>query len=114
MTNEAIKNLDEATDAMSSHEIMKWLNDVERDRFVKLQETFESSGWRLLREYAHAQVAMNGIAGANAKTWEENRVAFGTRQAWDAVARLEDEFMNAFELSASEAKASATESTLED
>jgi ethanolamine ammonia-lyase small subunit len=114
MTNEAIKNLEEASDAMSTHEIMKWLNDAERDRFVKLQETFESDGWKILREYAQAQVAMNGIAGANAKTWEENRVAYGTRSAWDSVSRLEDEFMNAFELSAREAQQSQAESIQED
>jgi hypothetical protein len=81
---------------MSSHEIMKWLGDAERQRFVAFQELFESDGWRLFKDFAAAKVTERLVAGANAKTWEENRLALGARIAWDEVARADNEFMNSF------------------
>jgi hypothetical protein len=88
---------DEETIEMSSQEVMAWLGDAERDRFVKFQGLFEADGWRLYREFALAKVFEHSVTGANAKTWEENRVAFGARRAWDDVAASADEFMKSFE-----------------
>lgn len=91
---------DEATAAMPTHELMAWLSDVERDRFVKLQETFETDGWRLVVEYARGKVVQHGVDGSNAATWEKTNEHRGARAAWDQVAHLADEFMNAFEQAA--------------
>ena len=44
-------------EVMSTHELMSWLTDVERDRFVKFQELFETPGWELLVQQAQAQVS---------------------------------------------------------
>lgn len=106
MTNEALKaaSPDAVDTAMPTHELMSWLGDAERDRFVKLQETFESAGWKLIVEYANAKTLQHGVDGANAQTWDkcvENR---GARYAWQQVMQLHDEFMNAFENAAREAQ----------
>lgn len=107
MTNEALAG--KAEDRMPTHEIMAWLPDQERDRFVKLQETFETAGWKLIEEYALAKVSHHGVAGANASTWEESRKNLGARLAWDEVTRMADEFMTAFENAAQAARESSEE-----
>lgn len=105
MTNEVLVGLNsDAPAAMPTHELMSWLDDAERDRFVKFQETFESSGWRLIVEYATAKVVQHGIDGANATTWEKVLENRGARQAWDQVSKLADEFMTAFEQMAEASK----------
>ncbi len=88
---------DEENVEMSSHEVMMWLSDVETARYVAFQELFETDGWKLFKEYAQAKVTEFGVAGANAQTWEANRVALGARVAWDEVAKAADSFMNSFE-----------------
>ena len=76
---------------------MKWLGDEERDRFVKFQELFETAGWQLLSEFSHAKVTERMVAGANAKSWEENRLALGQRLAWAEIANAAQTFMSSFE-----------------
>lgn len=115
MTNEALKAaLDAVSDEMPTHELMSWLNDVERDRFVKLQETFETPGWKLIVEYANAQVIQHGIAGANAASWDDCLLHRGERVAWDRVAKLDTEFMNAFHLAAQEAQQRSADEVMEE
>jgi hypothetical protein len=101
--------MDEENVGMSSHEVMMWLDDVERDRFVKFQELFESDGWRLLKNIAVAKVTEHGVLGANAKTWEDNRVALGARTAWEDVANASDTFMSSFEQVALQNKEAAAD-----
>lgn len=83
---------------LSSQEIMLHINDEQRDRFVKLQETFESSGWRLVKEWCDMKAVEAGYNGANAKSWEDNREQYGRRDAWKQASELADTFMNEFEL----------------
>lgn len=98
MSNEALVGLNtDAPAAMPTHELMSWLDDKERDRFVKFQETFETAGWRLIVEFANAKVVQHGVDGANAPSWEKVLENRGSRQAWEQVAKLADEFMMAFE-----------------
>lgn len=94
---------------MPTHELMAYLSDEERDRFVKLQETFETDGWRLIVAYANQKVVYHGVEGSNASSWEKVNENRGAREAWNQVARLADEFMNAFEAAAQSAKAEAAD-----
>jgi hypothetical protein len=101
---------DEAEDVkMPTHELMAYLNDMERDRFVKLQETFETDGWRLLSQYANEKVIYHGVQGSNATSWEKVNEHRGARETWRQVARWADEFMNAFEAAALLAKTEAAD-----
>lgn len=111
MTNEILVGLGpDAPAAMPTHELMSWLDDAERDRFVKFQETFESAGWRLIIEYCNAKVVQHGVDGANATTWEKVLENRGARLAWDQVSKLADEFMAAFEQMAEANKLDASQS----
>lgn len=91
---------DETRAELPLNEMMSFLSDAERDRFVKLQETFESDGWRLIVDYANAKAVQHGIDGSNAASWDKCLENRGARFAWDQVSKLADEFMNAFYASA--------------
>lgn len=109
MGNDALVGLNaDAPAAMPTHELMSWLDDAERDRFVKFQETFETAGWRLITEYANAKIVQHGVDGANASTWEQVLENRGSRKAWEQVAKLADEFMTAFENMAEANKSEAS------
>ena len=116
MSNEALTAALEPADetAMTTQEIMAYLGDAERDRFVLLQETFESAGWRLVVDHAVAMSNFEAINGANAKTWEDCVGARGRREAWVTIARLADQFMSAFEHAAASAKSEAETASTED
>jgi len=108
MSNDALVGVGPDTQAeMPTHELMSWLTDQERDRFVLLQETFETGGWKLLVDYASAKVVQHGVDGSNASTWEKVLENRGARMAWEQVSKLADEFMNAFEHAAQAAQAEA-------
>lgn len=101
--------------SMPTHELMAWLSEGERDRFVKFQETFESPGWKLVEEYAQGLITYHIMQGANAKTWEKVNQHRGARQALELVANMREAFMASFEqqaranqISASEEAADAT------
>lgn len=89
---------------VNSHEIMKWLNDMQRDRFVKFQALFESDGWPLIVEMAQAYSAAHAAQQTVAKTWEEVLVARGSQRVWAAVANWADTVMTEFEVVAEQAK----------
>lgn len=95
------------TSAMPTHEIMAFLDDVSRERFVKFQEVFETEGWKLIEEYANAQITVHGIEGSNGKTWEDVLLHRGQRLAFQVVANWHNEFMTAFEAQAQQAKEAA-------
>jgi hypothetical protein len=94
-------------ETMTTQELMSWLDDKERDRFVKLQETFETDGWKLITQYCEQKVIYHGIEGANSATWEKVNENRGAREAWRQVMAMADEFMNAFSAAAESAKADA-------
>ncbi|OGT57400.1 MAG: hypothetical protein A3E01_07165 [Gammaproteobacteria bacterium RIFCSPHIGHO2_12_FULL_63_22] len=108
MTNEVLVGVgpDESA-AMPTHELMSWLDERERDRFVKFQETFESAGWRLVTEFASAKIVQHGVDGANASSWEKVLENRGSRLAWEQVSKLAEEFMTAFEQMAETSRAEA-------
>jgi hypothetical protein len=99
---------------LDTHETMKFLTDVERDRFVKFQGLFEHDGWSLLVELATANAAAQLHAGANAQSWEANRFANGARMVWEQIAKLEAALMNEFNILAAERQAELSDEIAED
>jgi len=94
MSNEALAENAEPTTTL---DIMANLDEVQRERFVMFQETFETSGWQLFREWARGKVLEAENNGVNAKSWEDNRVAFGVRAAWIEVYNMAERTMAEFE-----------------
>ena len=82
---------------LSATEIAQHLGEKELDRFLKLQELFETPGWKLLQEYAQAQAFAALTAGAAAQSWEQNRVQYGMRLVWDDISNMDTRMMNEFE-----------------
>ncbi len=95
MANEALKGYEE--ESLSSHEIMANIGEEALQRFVAFQELFETSGWKLIEEYAQGKSTVALYQGSDAPTWEDNRVAKGYRTAWDEIANLAAQTMNEFE-----------------
>lgn len=66
------------------------LTDEQKQAYMELARVFSEPGWkRIAKTYEDKAEAMKN-AGANAGSWEENRVAYGLRMAYEEVAGLED------------------------
>jgi hypothetical protein len=80
---------------MDVMEMLRWLNDEEKQRFVALEHLFESDGWRLyIKPQLAASIERFKEAGANARTWEENQQALGARLFAEELHNLEQGFFN--------------------
>lgn len=88
---------DESRAAMSSLDVMKYLDEVQRDRYAAFQETFESAGWPLVIEWAQLKALEAEKMGMAANSPDEWRVQQGVRSTWEQVAALATMFMNEFE-----------------
>ena len=98
---------------LNSHEVMKWLTDKQRDRFVKFQALFESDGWPMVVEMAQAYATAYLLQQGTAKTWDEVLQARGANRVWTAVANMADEVMNEFQVAAEQAQDDANASSPE-
>lgn len=79
------------------------LAPVERERYMELERLFASKGWRIFIATAKDNANAAYAVGANASTWEENRVAYGNRMAWQYVLALEEATEQEFEAKAARA-----------
>lgn len=92
---------------MEPSEITEYLDEVQLDRYLKFQHVFESDGWKLVEEWAQAQSVAASIGGANASSWDNNRIEYGKRIAYDAVANMATQFLNEFSVVAEQNKEEA-------
>ncbi len=99
---------------LSSQEIMQHLDDTARDTFVKLQETFESDGWPLIRDRLLDLSNRAGIDGSNAESWEACKEQRGRREAYWFASQLHESFITEYEGVAREAIEQAGTVTLDD
>lgn len=65
------------------------LTHEQKEAYLEISKVFGMKGWEFIsREYEQlSQQAKE--AGANANTWEENRINFGLRTAYEQFANLE-------------------------
>ena len=75
---------------MDLMEVYKHLTDQEREEYAALEETFSSKGWQILVKRANERAAQLLVYGADAPTWEANRVAAGMREVWDSIVVLRE------------------------
>ena len=87
---------------LDSMEVLKWLNDEERERFLKFEEVFGTAGWKLLSEWAGLKALEQMQNAANSTTWDRTCRAQGARIAYQEVADWATSFMAEFSALASE------------
>jgi hypothetical protein len=69
---------------------IQYLNDAEKDRYVKLERLFTSDGWSLVEEWAKQQRENATGRLINANSWEEHRVMTGVRAVYAEVENLRE------------------------
>lgn len=99
---------------MSTLEVMKYLDDRQRERYSAFQETFESAGWPLVQEWAQVKQVEAEKRMARAQTSDEWRTLQGVLKAWQDVEDLANMFMSEFEAAAEQNKIDAEISSEDD
>jgi hypothetical protein len=90
------RDVDEDQDLMLDQDIPQWLSDTAKENFLKLRSMFESDGWKLVMDFAGKKANEALLKGAEAVTWELNRVWHGQRRAWTDLATFETQVVNEF------------------
>lgn len=74
------------------------LTDDQKDRYVTLERTFDSKGWKIVEAWASVRAQEEFQRAAMAGTWEDHQRATGARMAYEQVAALREatelEFLN--------------------
>lgn len=81
---------------MDTMEILKNLTADQQESFIKLEETFGTDGWGLLKKWAEDRAVAAKDRAAYAGSWEENRIAVGAEQVYLQIASLGDSFVTEF------------------
>lgn len=81
---------------------LQQLTPEERDQYITFEDLFAHKGWPMFLEWAKSNAMREGINGANANTWAANRIAFGARQAFEAVANFDAQTLGLYEAAATE------------
>ena len=89
-------------DSMDIIEIFKHLNDEQKERYLKLQKTFESDGWSLLVDMATTKGTDAFSRAAYASSWEENRIFVGQHIVYESFKNLKETVDAEFEQLAAE------------
>ena len=79
-----------------SLEDLMYLPDEHKDRYRNYEQGFDSPFWKDLKALAESEVVNAAQRGANADTWENNRIALGARLIWEYIAHMEDAIENEF------------------
>lgn len=71
-------------------EQLKYLTDDQKDKYVTLERTFDSKGWKIIEVWAQQRAIEEHHRAAMASSWEDHRVATGARLAYEQLANLRD------------------------
>ena len=89
---------------MDAMELLKWMPDDSKDRFLAYEDVFGSAGWKQIVEWAAFQGEQAMIRAATAGKWEENRVAYGQGLVYNEIMNMADRVLNEYENIAETAK----------
>jgi hypothetical protein len=84
---------------------LKYLPPHDKERYSKLEKLFGSEGWAEIERWAVVNRMMSVERQLNATSWEQNRVAFGARQAFEMLEQLRESTEREFIQMAEDAKA---------
>jgi len=73
-----------------------YLPDEQKSRYRAYEQGFDTPFWKDLKELAEGEIENATLRGANAESWESNRIALGARIVWQYIATLEDAVENEF------------------
>lgn len=85
--------------------LLMYLPDEAAERFNRLEKLFGSEGWQEIERWAVVNRMVSAERQLNATTWEQNRVAYGARQAFEMLEQLRDTTEKEFTQMAEDAKA---------
>lgn len=71
-------------------EQLRYLDDDQKARYVKLERTFNTEGWVVIEEWALEKIDAAIKAAASASSWDQHRILTGMRLAFEQVAGLRD------------------------
>jgi hypothetical protein len=87
------------------------LSDEQKQEYMELIRVFREPGWKQIVTFCEGQRDVAYNAGANATSWDDNRVAYGRRVAYEELASFETITENYFN---SAAEAALEEQQLEE
>jgi hypothetical protein len=93
---------------------LQYLTDLEKSRYMMMERLFAQPGWTEVIKQAEQGVQETVMRGANAATWEENRIALGGRVVYAWLVNLQQSTDLEFEQLAAEAKAAKQEKDEQD
>jgi hypothetical protein len=89
------------------------LSDEQKAEYMETSRVFAEPGWKRLVKFYEEKVDAMLTSGANATSWEDNRVAYGLRLAYEEFIALEDTLESYFS-SISDAVTEAQQAAEED
>lgn len=90
---------------MIDAETLTYLSDEQKARLVELEKTFDTDGWKIIKNWSQQKAEDLGNRMINAQSWEEFKQLQGALHAYAGFANFEDETYNEFMARALEAQA---------
>lgn len=85
-------------------EMLKYLSDEDKTRYMVLERLFAQPGWALLVEEMAKRALAAKDRAAFAQSWDQNRLAIGGGIVYNEIANMQDLTETEFEQKAEEAK----------
>ncbi len=89
---------------MDMTELLKWLPEEAQQRLLQLETTFGSEGWKTVVGWAQEARDATILRGAQATSWEDNRIALGQSRVYDEVINMAERIFTEYANMADEAK----------
>lgn len=95
-------------------EQLKYLTPEQKDTYMRMERLFGSPGWEDVMQWALVNKAAAGKRQMDATSWDQNRVAYGARLAFEMLEQLATGTEAEFEqFAASAQEAAEVDETLE-
>ncbi len=88
---------------MDVMEMLKHLNESDKEVWLKLESTFTSSGWKIVVEMAEDGFKQSQSRANRAQTWEENRIEVGRQMVYEDIIGMADRTYHQYSHIATEA-----------
>lgn len=86
---------------------LKFLDNEKKTEYMTLERLFDQPGWKILVERAQQWALLAEKRAAFARSWDDNRIAFGAAAVYNQFANLEEITSTEFENAVSEARQAA-------
>lgn len=90
-------------------DLVKYLPPEQAERYGRLEKLFGEAGWQEIERWAVVNKVLSVDRQLNATTWEQSRVAYGARQAFEMLEQLRESTEKEFAQMAEDARAAKEE-----